>query len=90
MQTVTPAVPDKFGQPVGPGDQVRILGVSPDPEMDEEDLELFMEMVGSVCEVERVDEAGYAWVTVWWATSEGSITTTTALSPGQMQKVSRY
>lgn len=81
---------DKSGQPVGPGDQIRILAVTPDPDMDEEDLELFLEMVGSVCEVEKVDGDGYAWVTIWWATSEGSITTTTALNPGQMQKVSRY
>ncbi|MGB4467414.1 MULTISPECIES: hypothetical protein [Pseudomonadota] len=90
MTPIPATVPDKFGQPVGPGDQVRILGISPDPDMDEEDLELFLEMVGSICEVERVDEAGYAWVTLWWATSEGSITTTTALNTQEMQKVPRY
>ncbi|WP_303786671.1 hypothetical protein [Azovibrio restrictus] len=80
-------VPDRSGQPVAPGDHVRILDISPDPGMDEEDLELFREMVGSICEVERVDAAGYAWVTVWWATSEGSITTTAALETHQMQKI---
>lgn len=83
LQTVA----DKFGQPVAKGDHVRILGVSPDPDMDEDDLDLFMEMIGSVCEVEKVDGDGYAWVTIWWANSEGSTTTTTALEADQMQKM---
>ncbi len=89
MPSIPSTIPDQSGQPVGPGDQVRILDISPDPDMDEEERELFLEMVGSVCEVERVDEAGCAWVTVWWATSEGSIATSAALEPAQMQKMPR-
>jgi hypothetical protein len=78
---------DRYGKSVVVGDHIRILDVSPDPDLDEDDLEFFMEMIGSVSEVERIDEDGSAWVTVWWATSEGSLTTTTALAPAQMERI---
>jgi hypothetical protein len=78
---------DRYGKSVVVGDHIRILDVSPDPDLDEDDLEFFMEMIGSVSEVERIDETGHAWVTVWWATSEGSLTTTTALAPTQMERI---
>ena len=46
---------DCKGQTVAPGDSVRVLGITPDPDLDEDDLDMFMDMVGSVCEVERID-----------------------------------
>ena len=78
---------DCKGQCVAPGDRVRILDVSPDPDLDEDDLDMFMEMIGSCCEVERIDPDGTAWVVVWWNTSEGSLTTQAGLAPEQIEKV---
>jgi hypothetical protein len=90
MSTATaPAIPttvDCDGQPIAAGDMVCILGVTPDPDMDEDDLDMFMEMIGSTCEVEAVDADGLAWVTVWWNTVDGSVTTTTGLEPRQMRR----
>jgi len=77
---------DCNGAQVVPGDLVQILGVTPDPDMDEDDLDMFMEMIGSTCEVEAIDPAGNAWVTVWWNTVDGSLTTTVGLEPKQMRR----
>ena len=38
---------DCEGQSVSSGDRVRILEITPDVELDEDDLEMFMNMVGS-------------------------------------------
>lgn len=78
---------DCKGQPVAPGDKIRILDITPDPDLDEDDLDMFMNMVGSRCEVERIDADGTAWVVVWWNTSEGSLITQAGLSPEQIEKV---
>ncbi len=78
---------DCKGQTVAPGDLVRVLGITPDPDLDEDDLDMFMDMVGSVCEVERIDADGAAWVAVWWNGCEGTLMTLVGLAPRQMEKV---
>jgi hypothetical protein len=78
---------DRHGQPVHIGDEVRILQVDLDPDMDEEEREMFEFMVGATCEIERFDPAGLAWVTMWWTTGDGNATTSLGLAPHQMEKV---
>lgn len=78
---------DCSGQTVAPGDSVRVLAITPDPDLDEDDLEMFMDMVGSTCEVERIDADGSAWVAVWWNGCEGTLMTLVGLEPQQMAKV---
>lgn len=77
---------DRHGLAVAPGDQIRILDVTPDPDMDEDDLDMFRDMIGSTCVVERIDDDGAAWVAVWWNGFEGPLLTTVGLLPGQMEK----
>ena len=77
---------DRLGQPVAPGDRVRILDVTPDPDMDEDDLDMFMDMIGSTCDVESIDSDGAAWVAIWWNGGEGTLMTMVGLLPGQMEK----
>ncbi len=77
---------DRLGNTVTPGDRVRILGVTADPDMDEDDLDMFFDMIGSTCEVERIDSDGAAWVAIWWNGFEGPLLTTVGLAPGQMEK----
>lgn len=48
--------------------------ITPDPDLDEDDLDMFMEMVGAVCEVERID-------------ADGTLLTLVGLEPRQMAKV---
>ena len=81
-----PATVDRHGNAVQLGDRVRILAVSPDPEMDEDDLDMFNDMIGSTCEVERIDSEGAAWVAIWWNGFDGPLLTTVGLAPGQMEK----
>lgn len=78
---------DHKGQIVAPGDQVRILGISPDPGLDEDDLDMFMDMIGSTCDIERIDADGTAWVAIWWNGGEGTLMTQAGLAPEQMEKV---
>jgi len=77
---------DHHGQPVVTGDRVKILAISPDPEMDDDDLDMFNDMIGSTCEVERIDADGAAWVAIWWNGFEGPLLTSVGLTPGQMEK----
>jgi hypothetical protein len=77
---------DRHGQPVVTGDRVKILAISPDPEMDDDDLDMFNDMIGSTCEVERIDADGAAWVAIWWNGFEGPLLTSVGLTPGQMEK----
>lgn len=72
---------------IAPGDRVRILAITPDPDLDEDDLDMFMDMVGSTCEVERIDADGTAWVAVWWNGCDGTLLTLVGLHPAQMEKV---
>lgn len=84
----TPAsLPDAKGIPVVQGDYVRILDVTPDPDMDDDDRDMVEYMIGSICEVDSIDEYGQAWVTMWWNNVEGVITTTVALESSQMERV---
>jgi hypothetical protein len=88
MEFAMPATTlDCKGQSVVPGDRVRVLGITIDQDMDEDDLDMFMEMVGSTCEVERIDADGTAWVVIWWNVSDGSLTTSVGLEPQQMEKL---
>ena len=77
---------DRHGQPVVTGDRVKILAISPDLEMDDDDLDMFNDMIGSTCEVERIDADGAAWVAIWWNGFEGPLLTSDGLTPGQMEK----
>lgn len=81
-----PSTLDRHGQTVSPGDRIRVLAITPDPDMDEDDLDMFYDMIGSTCEVERIDADGSAWVAVWWNGGEGVLLTTVGLLPGQMEK----
>lgn len=78
---------DCTGLSVAPGDRVRILGITPDPDLDEDDLDMFINMVGSSCDIERIDPDGTAWVVVWWNVSDGSLVTQLGLAPEQMEKI---
>lgn len=77
---------DCKGQTVAPGDRVRILHIPTDPNLDEDDLDLFMDMIGSTCAVERIDADGAAWVAVWWNGCDGTLMTQVGLAPEQMEK----
>lgn len=78
---------DCQGQTVTLGDRVRVLDITPDFELDEEDLDMFMGMLGATCSVERIDADGAAWVAIWWNGDEGTVVTQIGLEPRQMQKV---
>lgn len=78
---------DCRGQPVAPGDTVRVLAVTLDPDLDDDDADMFRDMVGATCEVERIDANGTAWVAVWWNGDEGTLTTQVGLSPAQMARM---
>ncbi|HEY6895870.1 MAG TPA: hypothetical protein VI279_01310 [Rhodocyclaceae bacterium] len=78
---------DARGVPVAAGDRVRILAVSPDPDMDEDDRDMIEFMIGSVCEVDRIDAAGQAWVTMWWSCADGVATSSVALEGEQIERV---
>jgi len=78
---------DCKGRTVGMGDRIRVLEITPDRELDEDDLEMFMDMVGAICDIERIDAEGAAWVAIWWNGDEGTVLTQIGLSPRQMEKV---
>ncbi len=78
---------DCKGQIVAMGDRVRVLDITPDRDLDEEDLDMFMGMVGAVCDIERIDADGAAWVALWWNGDEGTVLTQIGLAPWQMEKV---
>lgn len=82
-----PTTSDHRGQPVSVGDSIRILDITPDPDLDEDDLEMFLDMIGSRCEVERIDADGTAWAAVWWNGGEGTLLTLVGLAPRQMERL---
>lgn len=82
-----PQIQDRQGRPVAVGDVVKVLGVSPGPELDDDEREMIEFMIGSVCEVERIDAAGRAWVSMWWSCGDGSAATSVGLSAREMEKV---
>lgn len=77
---------DRHGQSVALGDTVRVLEITPDPGLDEDELEMFLDMVGSRCAIERIDADGTAWVAVWWNGDEGTQLTLVGLAPSQMER----
>lgn len=78
---------DSKGQIVRMGDRIRVLEISLDLELDEDDLEMFRDMVGAVCDIERIDADGAAWVALWWNGDEGTVLTQVGLAPRQMLRV---
>lgn len=78
---------DRHGRPVAVGDRIRILDVTPDPDMDEDDAEMIRFMVGSECEVDRIDPAGMVWVSMWWSCGDGTTSTCAALEGDQFERV---
>lgn len=87
MQEVTSHT-DRHGNEIKVGDEVRILGVDIGYDADDDEREMFEYMVGSTCAIERFDDEGCAWVTMWWWLSgEGSASTSIGLAPDQMEKV---
>ena len=78
---------DRHGQPVAVGDEVKILAITPDPNMDDDDLDLFLDMIGSTCVVERIDDEGVAWVAIWWNGFDGPLLTSVGLDPVQMERM---
>lgn len=86
MNAIPPFI-DRNGLAVLPGDLIRILAVTPDPDMDEDDLDLILDMVGTTCEVERIDAQGLAWVSVWWNDYGSTFSTSVALTSAQLEKI---
>lgn len=84
---VPPSIPDRHGQPVRAGDNVRILDLTLDPDLDDDDRDMFDFMIGAICEVERVDAEGQAWVVMWWNNVEGVLSTSVGLEPHQCERV---
>lgn len=80
-------VVDKYGHPVAIGDSVRVLAVSPGPELEDDEREMIEFMVGSICEVDRIDPWGRAWVSMWWNCGEGSVATRVALAAREMERM---
>ena len=83
----TPKILDRQGRPVALGDMVKVLAVSPGPGMDDDEREMIEFMIGSICEVERIDAAGRAWVSMWWSCGDGSAATSVGLAAEEMEKV---
>ncbi|MCB1886265.1 MAG: hypothetical protein KDH20_01550 [Rhodocyclaceae bacterium] len=78
---------DTRGHAVAVGDRIRILDITPDPDMDEDELEMVRFMIGSECEVDRIDEGGLVWVSMWWSCGDGTATSCAGLSSGQFERV---
>lgn len=86
MPAVT-STQDAKGVAVLPGDRVRILSITPSPDLEDDDRDMIEFMIGSICEIDSVDEDGHAWVTMWWSCADGVATSTVALAPHQMERV---
>ncbi|HEY3433870.1 MAG TPA: hypothetical protein VGK09_15110 [Rhodocyclaceae bacterium] len=84
---VIPVTQDAKGVSVQAGDRVRILSITPPREMEDDDVDMIEFMIGSICEIDRVDAAGHAWVTMWWSCADGVATSTVALAPAEMERV---
>ena len=77
---------DRHGQPVVTGDRVKILAISPDLEMDDDDLDMFNDMIGSTCEVERIDAEGRGGLGEERNGSGGRQRPRAGRTPGKMEK----
>lgn len=80
-------IQDRRGQPVAVGDMVKVLHVSPGPDMEDDEREMVEFMVGSICEVERIDALGRAWVSMWWSCGDGTAASSVGLAAEEMEKV---
>ena len=78
---------DRNGRTVAVGDRVRVLDVSPDADLDEDDLEMIVFMIGSECEVDRIDRLGLAWVSMWWHCGDGTALTAVGLHGHQFERL---
>lgn len=78
---------DVNGRSVAVGDMVLVLDISPDPELEEDQLEMFMDMIGARCTIERIDADGTGWVAEWWNGDEGTQLTLVGLAPHQMERL---
>jgi hypothetical protein len=81
---------DCFGRIVRIGDRVRIIGFSKQfmESLLPDDHDQIAEMIGKVFEVEEIDEAGQAWVTMWWDSDDGETDAHgIGLAPSEMELV---
>ena len=78
---------DRHGCTVAVGDRVRVLGVTPYHDIDEDDDEMIAFMIGSECEVDRIDEHGLMWVSMWWSCGDGTATTAAGLTSAQIERL---
>ena len=81
---------DCFGRIVRVGDRIRIVGFSRQfmDSLLPEDHDQISKMIGNVFEVEEIDEASQAWVTMWWASDDGEIDAHgIGLAPSEMELV---
>lgn len=78
---------DRLGLAVRVGDEVRVLEVDMGSDVEDDEREMFEFMIGAICEIERFDDAGRAWVTMWWNTPDGNATTSVGLEPHQMERM---
>ncbi len=78
---------DVNGRGVAVGDMVLVLDISPDPELEEDQMAIFMDMIGSRCAIERIDADGTAWVAVWWRGDAGAQLALLGLAPCQMERL---
>jgi hypothetical protein len=85
MRTGPNSTHDCQGRPVAVGDEVRILDINPDPDLDDDQREMFLAMIGACCAVERIDADGTGWVAVWWNGDDGTQLTLVGLTPLQME-----
>lgn len=81
---------DRHGNTVEIGDEVRILSIRMDPDIDDDEREMFEFMRGAICEIERFDTEGRAWVSMWWSTGDGNATTSVGLAPNEMERVTSH
>lgn len=77
---------DLNGKNLVVGDMIRVLDVTPDPELEEDQQEMFMDMIGARCAIERIDADGTGWVAVWRNGDEGTQLTLVGLAPCQMER----
>jgi hypothetical protein len=87
MDARVSSVMDRNGRAMTVGDHVRILSVSPDVDMDEDDLDMILFMVGSISDIEKIDAEGRAWVTMWWNCSEATAVSSVGLRSHEMEWV---
>lgn len=80
---------DRHGRPIAIGDEIRVLHIDIDPDIDDDEREMFEFMIGSICEIERFDATGRAWVTMWWSTGDGNATTSVGLASCDLERVIR-